>query len=254
MLSHAALRQIEIGIGVKKIPFNHMVIDNFFLPDFAKSLANEFPNFDSDLWYDYNNPVEIKRTTNVWDRFPPNTYKAFWDLSQPKFYSLLSKAFGCTVFPDIGLNGGGWHIHGRGGKLNVHKDYSIHPKINMQRKLNIIIYLSEGWKKEWGGGLEFWSHDEETHQPKERVVTTQIAFNRAVIFDTTQNSWHGLPDGINCPEGVYRKSLAMYYVQYPDKSAEDRHKALYAPHQDQTNDAKVLEFIEKRKLDNWRDL
>ena len=103
--------------------------------------------------------------------------------------------------------------------------------------------------------MEFWSNDKETNSPKQKITTVDIVFNRAVIFDTTQNSWHGLPEGINCPEGQYRKSLAMYYVQYPDaSSAEDRHKALYAPHREQKNDQSVLDFIEKRKLDNWRDL
>lgn len=253
MINISSTRLLEVGT-LYRDPFNHMVIDDFFDKHFAESLANEFPDFDSKLWYDYNNPVEVKRTTNFWDRFPPNTYKAFWDLCQPKFSSLLGRKFGCQIYPDIGLNGGGWHIHGRGGKLNVHKDYSIHPKINMQRKLNIIIYLSKNWKREWGGGLELWSNDKETNQPKQKIKTVDIAFNRAVIFDTTQNSWHGLPEGINCPEGVYRKSLAMYYVQTPEVGAEDRHKALYAPHQEQKGDPEVLKFIEKRKLDNWRDL
>lgn len=253
MINYTSSRYVEIGT-LHREPFNHMVIDDFFYKDFAEKLSEEFPDFDSPLWYDYNNPVEVKKTTNFWDRFPPNTYKAFWDLCQSKFYSLLGYKFGTQLYPDIGLNGGGWHIHGRGGKLNIHKDYSIHPKINMQRKLNIIIYLSKDWNKSWGGGLEFWSHDVETNAPKEKVKTIDVKFNRAVIFDTTQNSWHGLPEEINCPEGQYRKSLAMYYVQTPDSTAEDRHKAKYAPTEIQKSDDSVLDFIDKRTRDNWRDL
>ena len=40
---------------------------------------------------------------------------------------------------DYGLHGGGVHMHKTGDYLNVHLDYDIHPKVPMQRKLNIII-------------------------------------------------------------------------------------------------------------------
>jgi hypothetical protein len=36
-------------------------------------------------------------------------------------------------------------------------------------------------------------------------------FNRMVIFDTTDFSYHGHPDRLACPEGNSRKSLALYY-------------------------------------------
>jgi len=71
-------------------------------------------------------------------------------------------------------------------------------------------------------------------------------FNRAVIFDTTQNSWHGLPDAIRCPRGVIRKSLAVYYLTAPRSGAAERGKALFAPHGEQKNDPAVLELIKKR--------
>ena len=33
-------------------------------------------------------------------------------------------------------------MHGTGGNLNVHKDYSVHPKLGLRRKLN-LIYISK---------------------------------------------------------------------------------------------------------------
>ena len=130
------------------------------------------------------------------------------------------------LYSDIGLNGGGWHIHKKGGKLNQHLDYSLHPKLGLERKLNIIIYLNSNWKKEWKGNLGFWSN-ESNKEPGNLVREIEPKFNRAILFDTTQNSWHGLPEPVNCPKGEYRKSLAIYYLCKPSKKLiRERHYLL----------------------------
>ena len=137
-------------------------------------------------------------------------------------------------------------MHSRGGKLNIHLDYVINPKLNLQRKLNLIVYLTEDWDTSWGGGLELWSHNEETNLPDKREVVVDNIFNRAILFDTTQNSWHGLPQPITCPEGVYRKSIAVYYMTDIPENTNQRKRALYAPTKEQENDSEVLDFIKER--------
>ena len=195
----------------------------------------------------YNNPIEKKKLTPNWGLFPPMTYRAFTLMNTPEFVEKVKTITGIpNLVADYGMHGGGWHVHTRGGKLNIHKDYSIHPKLGMERRINIIIYLSPDWNEEWGGGLELWSHDAENNQPKECVTKVYNKFNRAVLFDTAQNSWHGLPTETLCPEGVYRKSLAIYYVSEARDCAEPNDRAHFAPHGEQANDQKVLDLIEKR--------
>ena len=75
-------------------------------------------------------------------------------------------------------------------------------------------------------------------------------FNRAVIFDTTMNSWHGLPTPINCPKNQFRKSLAIYYLTDPPKNINSRVKALFAPTEEQKNNIEVLDLIKKRASDS----
>lgn len=228
-------------------PFNHLVIDNFLNESIANKLVDEFPSLDSPLWYRYENAIEKKRAMNSWDRFPPATYQVFTFLNSPYFLRYLEDCTGISkLYPDVGLHGGGWHAHGPGGKLNVHLDYSIHPKLGLERKLNLILYLTPDWKSEWGGGLEFWAHDHENNGPKNRAKTIENVFNRAVLFDTTQNSWHGLPDPISCPQGQMRRSLAVYYLIEPEKDVSKRPKALFAPHKEQKNDQSVLDLIKLR--------
>jgi hypothetical protein len=52
---------------------------------------------------------------------------------------------------------------------------------------------------------------------------------RCVIFATTDTSFHGHPDPLECPEEVARKSLALYYYT-AGRPAEERspeHSTLY---------------------------
>jgi hypothetical protein len=67
-----------------------------------------------------------------------------------------------------------------------------------------------------------------------------------VIFDTTGASWHGLPDPIDCPADVRRKSLAVYHLSDPPEGVDRREKALFAPTQEQADDQEVLDLIRKR--------
>ena len=232
------------------LPFNHVVIDDFFLPHVAEQLASEFPDYDDPTLGFYNNAIENKKVFNKWDKFPKMTYQAFTMLGRFNFLfnmrGLIGNPNTTELWLDHGLNGGGWHMHGKGGNLNVHLDYNIHPKLGEQRKLNIIIYMTPDWKTEWGGGLELWSHDETTGRPKNLVKTVENKFNRAVIFDTTQNSWHGLPKHLNCPDGILRKSLAAYYVQPAPAGSSSRGKALFAPTEEQKGNPEIEQLIRER--------
>ena len=80
------------------------------------------------------------------------------------------------------------------------------------------------------------------------MKTISPKFNRAVLFDTTQNSWHGLPDPIQCPEEEYRKSIAIYYLCDLPPNISKRGRALFSPNEDQKNDEEVLNLIKSRSI------
>jgi hypothetical protein len=228
-------------------PFTHFVIDDFLDEQTANDLSQEFADFHSNDWYVYENPLEVKKTINNWYSFPPKTYKFFSYLNSSQFVNELKQLTSVeNLYCDQGLHGAGWHIHGKGGKLNVHLDYEIHPKLDLMRRYNLIYYLNKDWNPDWGGNLEFWSHDENNNQPKEKITTIECKFNRAVLFDTTQNSWHGFSNPINCPEGVYRKSIAVYYLSDVPETFHNRKRALYSPAEDQKNDVEILNLIKQR--------
>lgn len=229
-----------------RFPFPYAVIDNFFVDSIATKLAEEFPNADSALFNgQYNNAIEVKRAGNIWDRFPSNTYQVLHYLNSSEFIGIIEQYTGVKLYADQGLHGGGWHLHPSGGKLNVHLDYTIHPKTGLMRKYNLIVYLNPNYKTGWGGELGLWTHNEETNQPWNLEIIEPV-FNRAILFDTTMNSWHGLEVPNKFPNDECRKSIALYYLTKPSVKTDNRKRALFAPSEEQKNDKEVLDLIERR--------
>ena len=229
-------------------PFCHCVVDNFFKEETAFRLEKDFPSFNNDSWHRYRNPLEVKNASNNWNLFPPLTYKVFQFFNGKVFRDLLKNKFDLDseLYSDNGLHGGGWHMLNKGGKLNPHLDYFIHPKLHLQRKINLIVYLNSEWREEWGGDFGLWDTVKDSNKAGKLVKTIPPLFNRAVIFETS-HSWHGVAKKIDCPTNHYRKSLAAYYlVDAPKDSAGTRYKALYSPTEEQEGDEAIMSLINKR--------
>jgi hypothetical protein len=110
------------------------------------------------------------------------------------------------LLPDPYFVGGGYHETSRGGKLGVHADFRINDQLHLHRRMNVIVYLNERWQDEWGGFLELWDR-----KMTAKVKAVAPVFNRCVIFNTDADSFHGHPDPLATPEGVLRRSIALYY-------------------------------------------
>lgn len=227
-------------------PFDFCIIDDFLDIDISNKLEKEFLSYEDKRWFYYQNAIEDKKALNDWNAFPEYTYKLFNILNSQEFVEILSNELDVPLFSDPGLHGGGWHMHSAGGNLNPHLDYSIHPKVGLQRKLNIIIYLSSELKEEHGGHLGLWSHNNITNGPGKLITEVQPKFNRAIIFDTTQNSWHGMSRPLIQPENIFRKSLAAYFLTTPPEDVDERQRALFAPRENQIGDENVETLIKTR--------
>lgn len=235
-------------------PFDYCVVDNFFNEEIANKLSDDFPDFYDPVWHEYDNPIEIKKVSNIWNIFPENTYTIFNYLNSKPFLKILTEISNINpLYADNGLNGGGWHMLTNGGKLNPHLDYSMHPKMPYQRKINLIVYLNKNWKDDWGGELGLWSSKDNGKTPNKIEKRIVPKFNRAIFFDTTMNSWHGLYNIVNTPKNEYRKSIAIYYLTNPPQGVDERAKALFAPTDDQKGNEQIEELIRARADKNKAD-
>jgi hypothetical protein len=189
-------------------PYPHVAIDGLLAPAIAEQALREFPSADSDGWTHWVHVNESKRGKNDRQSFPPAIGAIVDELRSPRFIAVLTKLTGIEgVFADDRLEGGGIHESVRGGFLNVHADFSVHPHhTDWQRRINVLVYLNKDWRDEYSGHLELW--DRSMTRCVRKIAPT---FNRCVIFNTDADSHHGHPDPLDTPEGVTRKSIALYY-------------------------------------------
>jgi hypothetical protein len=195
-------------------PYQHVVIDNF-LPEnvFQRALA-DFDVVSKEQWTGYLHVNERKFANSNPSTWGPTLQQIAHELNTPEFVSLLEELTGIpNLLIDPTFEGGGLHQSLRGGFLNMHADFTVHPhQRQWKRRLNLLLYCNENWLPEYGGGLELW---DATMSHAEKVV--QPLGNRVLIFATDATSFHGHPDPLQCPDGVARRSMALYYFTYEDK-------------------------------------
>jgi len=194
---------------IKADPFPNIVLDNFFNQSFLNQVLNDFPDLSLiNSSQKYNNKDEVKFANNDYENFP-NTIRLLFDfMNSNTFLEFLQKITSIRekLLIDPELNGGGLHEIKSGGLLKIHTDFNKHPTLNLDRRVNILIYLNKDWDESYGGNLELW--DQKVKFCRKKIEPT---FNKMVIFSTNDFSNHGHPDPIKCPQDISRKSIALYY-------------------------------------------
>ena len=192
-------------------PFANIVLSNFFKDDFLNTILEEFPDLSKlQESQNYNAKNEIKLSNRNYDKFP-QTIKLFFDFLNADFFLTFLQNITSIkekLVSDPHLEGGGLHEIKRGGVLKIHTDFNRHPNpiLNLDRRVNVLIYLNKNWKNNYRGHLELWNQNMSKCEKK-----ISPSFNTMVIFSTTDFSNHGHPEPLNCPKEISRKSLALYY-------------------------------------------
>lgn len=189
-------------------PYPHIMFEDFLETWAADKALEVFPKVKDEGWIHYVHVNEKKHGLNKLDLIPAFIREVIDELNSPSFISYLEELTGIQgLMPDETFEGGGIHQSERGGYLNVHADFTVHPhKRNWRRRVNVLVYLNKNWEASYGGDLELW--DRKMIQCEQKIAPL---FNRVVVFNTDEDSYHGLPDPLMCPDGESRKSIALYY-------------------------------------------
>jgi hypothetical protein len=208
-------------------PFPHVVFDDLLPADVAEEVYEAFCTLDRDIWKHHEHAYSQKLACNDLALIPEAIRGALLSFNEPGFLQWVERLTGIPgLVADPGFEGGGMHLIRRGGFLKIHADFNVHPRLQLDRRLNLLLYMNKDWSESYGGHLELWDRT-----MTRCVVRVAPVFNRCVIFSTTDIAFHGHPDPLDCPPGLSRKSLAVYYYTAgrPAEERSARHSTIYKP-------------------------
>ncbi|QEQ93687.1 hypothetical protein SEA_ZUKO_109 [Streptomyces phage Zuko] len=190
-------------------PFPHIVLDGFWSDDELSMAAAEFPEPADPRWKTYRDPKEWgKRCMDEPHTWPRGVAQLMAHLQSPVMCEALEDLTGLRGITSDAV-GGGMHMTGEGGRLDMHVDFNVHPDGKRLRKLNVLVFMNREWNTEWGGTLYL-------GEDRDRAVFP--GWNRMVIFECSDKSWHGHPEPI--VGGAWRKSVAAYFYVPMDEVVE----------------------------------
>jgi len=222
-ISEAVLKQADPyrEAFVHAAPFKHVAMENFFETAFAERLLSEFPSFDTKLAMNEMGQLGGKAVNTKIREISPAYEELYEMIGSKGFLELMSRLSGIPdLIMDPKLYGGGTHDNRHGQELDAHVDFNYDEAENLHRRLNVIVYMNKEWKTEWGGAIEI--HSNPWDHQNNQIHAFDPLFNRCVMFETNEYSWHGFPK-IQLPEDkrhLSRKSISIY-LYTKDRPAED---------------------------------
>jgi Rps23 Pro-64 3,4-dihydroxylase Tpa1-like proline 4-hydroxylase len=206
-------------------PYPHIVLRDLLVPGIIEQLERGVPSPDAPGWTHYEHFNERKQVLSKRQELPESFLRAFDELKSERFVALLSKLTGVEgLFADPEFAAGdGLSLCGRGGFLNLHTDFTVHPRHpTWRRRVNLILFLNRDWDEAWGGHTDVWDRD------MQRLVTRAAPVaNSCLIFNTDTSTWHGHPNPITCPENRARLTMAFWY--FADEPNAVRVSTQYRP-------------------------
>ncbi len=207
-----------------RTPYHYGCVDNFLPPEILNRVRQELeelPEAESS----FDRAQERLKTSYVPERLGPYTRQLFTALNSKAFLAFLEEMSGIPhLIPDPYYMGGGIHKVSNGGHLDIHADFNHHSKMDLERRINVLIYLNPDWKAEYGGSFEVWDKKMEN-----KIASFVPLFNRMCMFSTGSDTYHGNPEMVNHPNGEPRLSIALYYYTATWGPHRKSHTTLFKP-------------------------
>ena len=207
-------------------PYHHICIDGFLPEAVLHRVREDVATLDAGRSQGaFTRAQENLKAQFIPERLPTYTRNLFYAFNSRPFIQFLEAMTGIKgLIPDPYYLGAGIHRTENGGHLDIHADFNLNKPMNVERRLNVLIYLNDDWKEEWGGCFEIWDK-QMTKQIKKFAPT----FNRMVTFSTGSDTFHGNPEPVNHPNGEPRLSIALYYYTATWDGARKAHSTLFKP-------------------------
>lgn len=230
----------ELGASIAEqyqstTPYHYTCVDNFLPPEILTRVREEALEMGDSPAENSSENEKLKTSFNP-DRMPPYSKAVFHALNSRPFIQFLEQMSGIKgLIPDPYYQGGGIHRTNTTGFLDIHADFNHHSIMNLERRLNLLIYLNPDWKEEYGGSFEVWSND-----MSEKIAGFAPVMNRMCCFSTGSDTMHGNPQPVNHPDGTPRLSIALYYYTATWEEGRVSQSTVFKPRPG-TNDAQSYE-------------
>lgn len=205
-------------------PYPHICIDDFLPEQVLRRVQEDMkqlPEGDTE----FKSTTENLKAQYSPERLPAYTRQLLYALNSRHFIAFLEELTGIDgLIPDPYYVGGGIHRTKNGGHLDIHADFNLHKKVNLERRINVLIYLNDDWQEDWGGCFEIWTDD-----MSKQVAKFAPTFNRMVAFSTGSSTMHGNPEPVNHPNGEPRISIALYYYTATWDDTRVSHSTVFKP-------------------------
>jgi Rps23 Pro-64 3,4-dihydroxylase Tpa1-like proline 4-hydroxylase len=171
-------------------------IDNLLPESLAADIHAKFPPCDRMMVK--RSIKENKLVGAQMDEFDPLLEEAVYAFQAKEVVALIGEITGLAgLEPDADLYAGGISMMKKGGYLRPHLDNSHDSARERYRVLNLLYYVTPGWRAEDGGSLQLWDEG-----PLKTARTIESRFNRLVLMATNKTSWHSVneivADGRRC--------------------------------------------------------
>jgi hypothetical protein len=205
-------------------PHPILVLDDFLPTETAHVLQKECESVPVEHWTEFTRRGSYMKECKDLD-YSPAAVNLINQLHSSQGLKWLENITGIQgLLPDPHLTGAGYSRSFNGDSLKIHTDFNWNDDLRLHRKLTLIVYLSEHWQEEYGGHIEF--YDDSNTTLVKKVFTK---FNRCVIWQYHKTGFHGYPTPIQCPEGLSRNTLRLFYYVSNSQYLDDDppHRSLY---------------------------
>jgi Rps23 Pro-64 3,4-dihydroxylase Tpa1-like proline 4-hydroxylase len=200
-------------------PFRHFVVDDLLPEALAHAIAAATPPIAGLL---HRSSLRERKKVGVeLEQYDPLVTSALTSFHEPEVIAAVGRIVGSDdLYSDPSLYASGISVMERGDFLNPHVDNSHDGDRIRYRALNLLYYVTPGWRLEDGGNLELWTPERDAH------YTVESRFNRLVVMGTHRQSWHSVS---RVGADAARWCVSNYYFSdSPPEGVDYRHVTTFA--------------------------
>tara|TARA_Y100000389_G_scaffold114232_1_gene111426 strand:- start:3226 stop:3996 length:771 start_codon:yes stop_codon:yes gene_type:complete len=238
-INNLNIEDIKLSFNDPKKPYRYVVIDDFLTTETCRKFSESYPDIDNKNWYRFRDTFHGE--DNVFEKgmmgisnkeqLPSMCLEVINELNSQNFVDILKNITGLEGLTNDTHNEIGQWAGIRamlpGAYQSIHSDARKHPHLGTEKRITLVGYVNKEWTEKDSGYTEVWNDN-----MTECIDKVAPKYNRILVFENTEKSYHGVPEVKN-----YRKTFLTSYLLNEKSFNETRPKARFMkrPNEQNTN-------------------